>query len=106
MLKREKGSEITDEFLESFGKLYHSFKYFGITPTDICMIFTKILNVSKSSYYTYLRLSREKGYVSDTEQQNREELNKRMKGEGPVIDTGVKTLIFDQINSQAKTETK
>lgn len=106
MITREKGSRITDEFLEAFGKLYHAFKYFGVTPNEICHVFTVILGVSKSSYLTYLRRAREKGFVTDSYEQNREELVKRSRGEGNVVDPEIKALIFSYIGEEKSKKNK
>lgn len=106
MLERKKGSRITDEFLEAFGRLYHSFKYFGITPSEICLVFTTLLNVSKSSYLTYLKRAREKGFVVDSYEDNREALKKRIKGECQEADPEVKALIFSYIGNVSKKTTR
>lgn len=106
MIERKKGSKITDEFLETFGKLYHAFKFFGITPEEIKMIFTKLLNVSRSTYLVYLKRAREKKFIVDSYEENQEDLKRRMKGEAAPVDPEVKALIFSYLKEETKKKTK
>lgn len=97
MIKRIKGSKITDEFLESFGKLYHAFKSFGLCSGDITAIFMGLLDVSDSSISRYLRKARVAGYVTDTYEENRQAMIDRQRGL-KTGDENVKDFIFKQLN--------
>lgn len=102
MIQREKGTKITDEFLETFGKLYHAFKFFGISPNEIREVFMKLLNVSRSTYLIYLKRAREKKFIVDSYEENQEELKRRMKGESVQADPEVKALIFSYLKEETK----
>ncbi|WP_304576785.1 hypothetical protein [Romboutsia ilealis] len=102
MIKRVKGSIITDDFLESFGKLYHAFKSFGLCPGDITTIFMCLLDVTDSTIRRYVRKARVLGYITDTYEENRQEMLNRQKGV-KLGDEAIKGFIFDQLN---KKETK
>ncbi len=97
MIKRVKGSEISNDFLESFGKMYHAFKSFGLCPGDISVIFMKLFDVSDSTVRRYVRKAREKGYITDTYESNRKAMLERQKG-ADSGDTTIKKFIFENIN--------
>lgn len=97
MIQRTKGLPLTDDFFQSFGKLYHAFKSVDLCSGDITAVFMRLLNVSDSSVRRYIRKAREMGYITDTYLENRKAMIERQRG-SVTTDTKMKDFIFEQIS--------
>lgn len=106
MIQRTKGLPLTDDFLQSFGRLYHAFKSVDLCSGDITAVFMRLLDVSDSTVRRYIRKAREKGYITDTYLENRAAMIERQRG-SVATDTKMKEFIFENISyKESKEETK
>lgn len=82
VLKRSR--HLTDSFYREFGVLYHSYKDQGMTPKEINVKVKKQIDCKDTAYYAYLRVARQKGYITDTHEQTRRESYERARAAGVV----------------------
>lgn len=97
MINRTKGSPLSDDFLQSFGKLYHAFKSVDLCSGDITAVFMRLLDVSDSTVRRYIRKARGMGYITDTYLENRTAMIERQRG-SIATNTKMKDFIFEQIS--------
>lgn len=61
---------LNDEFYKALGIEYHSLKAKGKFPKEIREYLAGILGVHPSTYGKYLRIAREKGFITDSYEEN------------------------------------
>lgn len=64
-------------FYKNFARMYNVFYDNNIIPKEITEVMTKLLKISRSSYYKYLKTCREKGYILTTYEESMERKIKR-----------------------------
>jgi len=68
---------IDETFLMEFAKSYNTLKDDGMIPVGIKKKLMVEFECKESSYYRYLQLARDKGYVSDSYEENTTAMRKR-----------------------------
>lgn len=66
----KKPRKITNEFLLAYSREYNSLKDQGLFPTEIRDVMVEKLNYSFTTHYDYLRKSRNKGFITDSFEEN------------------------------------
>lgn len=86
---------VDEDFLMLFSKNYTALKEKGLIPVAIRDKLMKRFDCKDSSYYRYLKLSREKKYITDTYQEN---ITKRMNRDKKLREMNENgTEIFDKL---------
>jgi hypothetical protein len=70
---------ISDDLLKEFSKNYNMLKEKGYIPVEIRDIMCKEIGFSHTTYYTYLRLSRNAKYITDSYSENLEKFLERQR---------------------------
>lgn len=70
---------ITDDLLKEFSKNYNMLKEKGYIPVEIRDIMCKEIGFSQSTYYSYLRLSRNAKYITDSYEENVQKFLERQR---------------------------
>ena len=70
---------ITDDLLKEFSKNYNILKQKGYIPVQIRDIMCNEIGISRTTYYTYLRLSRNAKYITDSYIENLEKFLERQR---------------------------
>lgn len=110
---------ITDDLLKEFSKNYNILKEKGYIPVQIRDIMCKEIGFSRTTYYTYLRLSRNAKFITDSYVENLEkyvERQRRWRDESikasnstsneniEVIEGEGKTVVQSLVDSEHKNE--
>lgn len=64
--RRGRGIKISDEQLIAFARSYEAWKKNGLYPVEIRDKMTEALDIGSTTYYRYLRMARQKNYITDT----------------------------------------
>lgn len=59
-----------EDKLRNFANAYQEWKDKGYYPVEIAEIISAALDIGKTTYYKYLRLARQKGFITDTYEEN------------------------------------
>lgn len=70
---------ITDDLLKEFSKNYNMLKEKGYIPVEIRDIMCKEIGFSQTTYYSYLRLSRNAKYITDSYEENVQKFLERQR---------------------------
>lgn len=70
---------ITDDLLKEFSKNYNMLKEKGYIPVEIRDILCKEIGFSQRTYYSYLRLSRNAKYITDSYEENFQKFVERQR---------------------------
>lgn len=70
---------LNDDLLKEFSKNYNILKESGLTPNQIKHIIKKYVKICDTTYYKYLKLSREVGFITDSFEENKRKMLERIK---------------------------